>query len=287
MADYGKWKDLPPGTMTTSDFKDSDGDGVDDRKQDGPGQPAYNPNNSGQNKDAMDYTQGQAEGQQQNQNQQQMNQMRQGLINMPTIMGQFYDYKPGKTDDEGRMLKNTYAMDQMTKFNDMNQAMIMAPFQAGISKDMMNHQFHLEQLGASNARKEEFGYGARGMMLAGELQNEFANAQYGRDIGTMAAAGEQTRKNYKQQGVENRLQTITEGEQQRLGIAATGDQNRQYRRVDGDETRMTRIVEGEQYRLGVRATADENRKTYDFNDTIDARKEARQASRARGQARAF
>ena len=136
--------------------------------------------------------------------------MRQGLINMPTIMGQFYDYKPSKTDDVGRMMKNTYAMDQMTKFNDMNQAMIMAPFQAGISKDMMNHQFHLEQLGASNARKEEFGYGARGMMLAGELQNEFANAQYGRDIGTMAAAGEQTRKNYRAQGVENRLQTITD-----------------------------------------------------------------------------
>ena len=286
MADYGKWKDLPPGTMTTSDFKDSDGDGVDDRKQDGPGQPTYNANNSGINKDAMDYQQ-QLEGQQQSQNQQQMNQMRQGLINMPTIMGQFYDYKPGKDDDEGRMLKNTYALDQMTKFNDMNQAMIMAPFQAGISKDMMNHQFHLEQLGASNARKEEFSYGARGMMLAGELQNEFANAQYGRDIGTMAAAGEQTRKNYRAQGVENRLQTITEGEQERLGIAATGDQNRQYRRVDGDETRMTRIVEGEQYRLGQRAIADENRKTYDFNDKIDARKEARQASRARGQARAF
>lgn len=40
-SQYGKWKDLPPGTMTTSDFKDSDGDGIDDRKQSGPGQPKF------------------------------------------------------------------------------------------------------------------------------------------------------------------------------------------------------------------------------------------------------
>ena len=263
MAEYGKWKDLPPGTTTTSDFKDSDGDGVDDRKQDGPGMPAYNSQNSGQNKDA---TYQQRTDNQYNQQDQQQNQtqgqtqvsqeeaMRQGQTRVNDIMGQFYNYMPKSDDDEGRMMKNTYAMDTMTKFNDMNQAMIMAPFQAGISKDMMNQQFHLEQLGASNARKEEFSYGARGMMLAGQLQNEFANAQYGRDIGTMAAAGEQTRKNYRSQGVENRLGTITEGEQYRLGLAAMGDQER---------------------------------KSYDFKDTIDARKEARQASRARGQARAF
>ena len=80
---------------------------------------------------------------------------------------------------------------------------------------------------------------------------------------------------------------MTEGEQTRLNTAAVGDQNRQYRRVDGQENRLQTITEGEQYRLGVRANADETRKTYDFSDTIDARKEAREASRARGQARAF
>ena len=297
MADYGKWKDLPPGSATTMDFKDSDGDGVDDRKQDGPGQPAYNSGNSGMNKDSPNYTrktdyQGKIDNQYgsqtQGQNQQSdYQQMRQGVSGLNSMMGQFYNYAPSDTDDEGRMLKNTYMMDQMSKFNDMQQAMIMAPFQAGISTALMNQQFNMEQLGASNARKEEFSYGARGMMLAKDLQNEFANAQFGRDIGMMGAAGEQTRKNYRAQGVENRLQTVTEGEQTRLNTAAVGDQNRQYRRVDGQENRLQTITEGEQQRLGIRATADETRKTYDFSDTIDARKEAREASRARGQARAF
>ena len=36
---YGSRIDAPPGTMFTADFKDSDGDGVDDRYQTGPGQP--------------------------------------------------------------------------------------------------------------------------------------------------------------------------------------------------------------------------------------------------------
>jgi hypothetical protein len=36
---YGRNLNAPPGSMTTSDFRDSDGDGIDDRNQAGPGQP--------------------------------------------------------------------------------------------------------------------------------------------------------------------------------------------------------------------------------------------------------
>jgi hypothetical protein len=36
---YGIWIDLPPGAVTTADWVDTDGDGIDDRLQPGPGQP--------------------------------------------------------------------------------------------------------------------------------------------------------------------------------------------------------------------------------------------------------
>jgi subtilisin-like proprotein convertase family protein len=36
---YGIWIDLPPGSVTTADWVDTDGDGIDDRRQPGPGQP--------------------------------------------------------------------------------------------------------------------------------------------------------------------------------------------------------------------------------------------------------
>ena len=98
-----------------------------------------------------------------------------------------------------------------------------------------------------------------------ELQNLYANQQYGRDIGMLSATGVESRKNMRQQGVENRLQTITEGEQNRLGIAAQGDQDRQLVRTQGDE----------------------ERKTYDHNDMINARTEERARARSKALARSF
>ena len=78
----------------------------------------------------------------------------------------------------------------------------------------------------ANARNHEFSLGMASMDKQYELQNQFANQQFSRDIAGMAATGEQERKNYAAQGVQNRLQAVTEGEQDRLGYAAQGDQNR-------------------------------------------------------------
>lgn len=41
-SQYGIWMDLPPDAITTMDFVDQDKDGVDDRKQAGPGMPPAN-----------------------------------------------------------------------------------------------------------------------------------------------------------------------------------------------------------------------------------------------------
>jgi hypothetical protein len=105
-----------------------------------------------------------------------------------------------------------------------------------------------------DARADEFGYGMRAMDKQFELQDEYQNREYGRNMGYMQATGEQTRKNYRSQGVEDRLSRITQGEQDRLGIAATGDQDR---------------------------------KSYDFKDRIDSRTEQRAADRSNRLARGF
>lgn len=189
----------------------------------------------------------------------------QGYLNFSDIMGQFFNYKPGESDDEGRAFKNAMMGDWMSKFFDSRLSREMGQYQSGLSKDMMNHQWNLEQMGQSNSRKEEFGYGMRSMDKQYELQNQYANQQYGRDIGMLSATGEQTRKNYKSQGVENRLQSITDNEQERLNIGARGDQDRK------NETNR----------------AQEERKSIDYTDRIGARKEERQRGRAKALARSF
>lgn len=281
---WGSRLDAKPGQAFTMDFQDSDGDGVDDRMQRGPGQPRgkvgqdygkgkeggnnnsggfpeYDQGNQGANMDT--YNRGSRDArmkvkQDQPQQGQQVQPGQEGLdmgyMNFADIMGQFFNYKPGAEDDEGRVMKNAMMGDWMSKFFDSRLSREMGQYQAGISKDMMNHQWNLEQMGQSNARKEEFGYGMRAMDKQYELQNQYANQQYGRDIGMLAATGEQTRKNYKAKGVEDRLQSITDNEQERLNIGARGDQER---------------------------------KTIDFSDRIDARKENRQRGRAKALARSF
>ena len=226
------------------------------------------------------------------------NQMQNGYIGFSDIMKQFFNWSPESHDDEGRAMKNAMMGDWVSKFFDSNLSKSMGEYQAGLSKDMMTHQWNLEQMGQSNSRKEEFGYGMRAMDKQYELQNQFANQQYGRDIGMLAATGEQTRKNYAAQGVQNRLQTITEGEQNRLYRATEGDQTRMTARVLGQEERanidkrgeneraQTRTA-GEQERLNIGARGDQERKTIDFSDNIDARKESRQRGRARALARSF
>ena len=263
---WGSRLDAEPGMMFTADFKDSDGDGVDDRMQRGPGQPkgkvgqdfnkrkpsnnispstgrsqGFNrnvaPAGTGEGSEGSGGSTGEpgiGNGTGSN-----PNQMANGLVGFSDIMKQFFNWSPEPHDDEGRGMKNALMGDWISKYFDSNLSKAMGQYQAGLSKDMMTHQWSLEQMGQSNSRKEEFGYGMRAMDKQYELQNLFANQQYGRDIGMLSATGEQTRKNYQAQGVENRLQAITEGEQRRLYRAADGDQTRKTARVLGDEERQT------------------------------------------------
>jgi len=243
-----------------------------------------------------------------------------GYMNFKGIMDAIYGYEPNEHDDEGRAMKNAFAYDTLGKFFDSMLSRGMGQYQAGLSKDMMNHAFGLEQMGLSNSRKEEFGYGMRAMDKQYELQNLFANQEHGRALGTMAADYEQRRKTTSNEYNEQRKNTVVEGEQNRLLEAARGDQTRKTKRVEGqeermnegvrgiekrkttrvegeenrlleatrgDQTRQTERVKGQEERLNIGARGDQERKTYDFQDKINARKEGRERSRASAAARSF
>ena len=149
-----------------------------------------------------------------------------GSYNFQQIMDDFYKYEPNEDDAEGRSYKLGLAGDMISKGFDSDLAEKMAYTQAGISKDMMSQQADLDMRNQSEARAQEFGYGMQSMGAQFEHQNNFANSQYDRDVGMLAATGEQDRKNITAAGVENRLGDIVKGEQSRLNIGAQGQQDR-------------------------------------------------------------
>ena len=211
-----------------------------------------------------------------------------------------------KDNDRINDLQTGIYADQVGKNFDMARSEQQADFQSGLYKDNALFGANLELRNNRELTADQFAYTQRDKDKTFELTDEFQNREYGRNIGTMAATGEQTRKNYRAQGVENRLGTITSGEQFRLGVAAQGDQTRKNYRVEGDETRQTdsnRInTQGTNDRKGYRVLGDETRQTdsnrittqgsedrknYEFEDNINARGEARSSARAKGLARGF
>ena len=202
---------------------------------------------------------------------------------MRSIMGRSED----PNDTLGRDLKMGFAYNYLGKGLDYGLTKGMSEFQSGLYKDNALFGADLELRNQRDARADEFGYGMRAMDKQFELQDEYQNREFGRNIGYMQAGGEQTRKNYRAQGVEDRLARITQGEQNRLGIAAQGDQDRRGYRVQGDEARKGYRVQGDESRKNIRLTAKEGRDTYDFEDRINARGEQRDADRSNRLARGF
>ena len=202
---------------------------------------------------------------------------------MRSIMGRSED----PNDTLGRDLKMGFAYNYLGKGLDYGLTKGMSEFQSGLYKDNALFGADLELRNQRDARADEFGYGMRAMDKQFELQDEYQNREFGRNIGYMQAGGEQTRKNYRAQGVEDRLARITQGEQDRLGMAAQGDQDRRGYRVQGDEARKGYRVQGDESRKNIRLTAKEGRDTYDFEDRINARGEQRDADRSNRLARGF
>ena len=193
----------------------------------------------------------------------------QGIGNFRNTFSDTFFQPVDKDNDRINDLQTGLYADQVGKNFDTARSEQQADFGSGLYKDNALFGANLELRNNRELTADQFAYTQRDKEKTFELTDEFQNREYGRNIGIMGATGEQTRKNYAAKGVQDRLGTITSGEQFRLGVAAEGDQTRQT-----DTNRIT-------------TQGSEDRKNYEFEDTINARGEARSAARARGLARGF
>ena len=172
----------------------------------------------------------------------------QGAFNFDAILRDFYSDKD--KSDEQKIMKSAFQGNFIQTGLNVNASQILAQQQSALAKDNMKAAADLEQRNTMDAMKQEFRYGTEMQRNEFDLQNKFADAQNRRDLGMLAATGEEERKNITSKGLQERLNTITMGEQERLNIGARGDQDRK-----------TEVVKGEQERLNIGARGDQDRKT--------------------------
>ena len=139
----------------------------------------------------------------------------QGMFKFDSIMNQFYNYKPKSSDSEGRAIKNNFQANMIQSGFDAQMAKDMAFSQSQIAQENMTHAADLEARNTSSNMKQEFNYGMQSMEAQFGYQDKFANNQFDRDLGTLAATGEQERLGIGAKGAQDRLTTVTQGEQQR------------------------------------------------------------------------
>jgi len=240
-----------------------------------------------------------------------------GMFNFQGVMNKFYGYQPKKDDSEGRAIKNSFMANMIQSGFDAQMAKDMAQQQSQIAQSNMTLAADLEARNTASNMKQEFNYGMQSMGAQYEYQNKFANNQYKRDLGTMAAAGGIERQNIGAKGAQDRLTSVVQGEQQRLGIQETGKEALKQISAQGTENRATdtnRITtegkealkqisaqgtenratdtnkittQGAEDRKGFVTQGEQQRETMKEADRLEAGKENRQSARSRAMARSF
>ena len=239
-----------------------------------------------------------------------------GMFNFQGVMNKFYGYQPGKDDSEGRAIKNSFMANMVQSGFDAQMAKDMAQQQSQIAQSNMTLAADLEARNTASNMKQEFNYGMQSMGAQYEYQNKFANNQYNRDLGTLAAQGEQYREGLTEQGKQERLTAVVKGEQERentkivadadkFGAAVAADASKYGSAVAADASKYasSKDAEASMYSAdkqtesnkyvadaqneGIRITGDETRKTQNNADRLEAGKENRQAARSRSMARSF
>lgn len=206
-----------------------------------------------------------------------------GMFNFQGIMEDFYGYKPGADDSEGRAQKNSFQANMVQSGFDASLAKDMAYAQSGIAKGNMTHAADLELRNKGALMNDEFNKGTLNMGAQFEFQNRFAEDQTVRNItenttgsavnfelGNKAAENESIRQTtqgsteradtfeYANQGNENKTITdvtkdsYNQGAQFDYADKLADNQNiRDMAKIGftGDENRKTLAATGTQQRL--------------------------------------
>jgi hypothetical protein len=240
----------------------------------------------------------------------------QGNFGFNQVMNEFYNFKPDKDDSEGRAMKRNFQANMVQSGFDQSLAKGMAKTQSGIAQRNMTHAADLEQRNTASNMQQEFNYGMQSMAGQFELQDKFADNQNERDIGMVAATGEQQRLLNKSKGRQDRLTTIAQGKQnkqlanikgsygnQQANIAAgaskysakqsadaskySSKKSAEASKYGADATKEASMYQSDTSTKNITETGEQQRKTMGYQDNLDSQKANRQSARSRSMARAF
>jgi len=138
-----------------------------------------------------------------------------GFFGYQKVMDDFYGYKPGEDDDEGRAIKRNFQANMVQSGFDAALSESMAQTQSGIAQQNMTHAADLEQRNTASNMQQEFNYGMQSMGAQFEMQDKFADNQSERDLGMLTATGEQQRLTQNSKGLQDRYTAIEQGNQNR------------------------------------------------------------------------
>ena len=194
-----------------------------------------------------------------------------GVFNFASIMEDFYSSSGENATEDERLQKSAFQGNLVQTGFDAMLASSLAEQNSAIAQENMTTQAMLEKSNAQDLMKAEFGFNELSKESNFGYENSFANAQYDRDIGMLAATGEQQRDNIREQSDQDRLSNIVQGEQQRLTDAqniasqekiATGryaaDNYQADRAADASMFGATESRIGAQNVAGIQATSAEN-----------------------------
>ena len=144
----------------------------------------------------------------------------QGMFGLQQIMEGFYGMKPDS--DIATALKGTFASNFIQGAADHLQAKDMAYTQQGIALTNMKAAANLEKENNAYMMADEYRYGLGTMDAQYQYTNNFANAQYDRDIGMLSAKGVDYRKTQDNASKNAMQEMVTAGQQQRLNTQLQG-----------------------------------------------------------------
>ena len=138
-----------------------------------------------------------------------------GLFNFDQLMKDFYNYKPAKSDDTGRAIKQGFQADMVKKFADTQLAKETAAQDQSFQMDATKQLADLELRNQTQLQKDTFDYGMQEMGARYDYESRMAVDDAARESNRMAQAGD-----------IQQAQTRVEGEEGRKGLIEQGNQER-------------------------------------------------------------
>ena len=139
-----------------------------------------------------------------------------GVFNFAQIMEDFYSSSGENASEDERLQKAAFQGTLVQTGFDAMLASSLAQQNSAIAQENMTTQAMLEKSNAQDLMQSEFGFNELSKESNFNYENNFANAQFDRDIGMLSATGQQQRDNIREQSDQDRLTNIVQGEQQRL-----------------------------------------------------------------------